>query len=88
MASAFTMFSMLKIWMSAFWAEPEGVQVSSNDSRWRSMTWIVGGMAMVSLAIGLGAEGVLQVATQAAESVLDQTGYMRLVFDAGGKGND
>ena len=86
-ASVLTMFSMVKIWFGAFWSETEGVPVRTDDSRWKPMTWIVGGMAVVSLGIGFGAEGVLQLATVAAESVLDQTGYMQLVLGAGGKGD-
>lgn len=86
-ASVLTMFSMVKIWFGAFWSEPEGVPVMTGDPRWKPMTWIVGGMAAVSLGIGLGAEGVLQFAIQAADNVLDQTGYMQLVLGAGGKGD-
>jgi multicomponent Na+:H+ antiporter subunit D len=85
-ASVLTMFSMVKIWFGAFWSEPEGVTVHTDDQRWKPMVWIIGGMCAVSLGIGFGAEGVLQLATQAAEGVLDQAGYVQLVLGAGGKG--
>jgi len=85
-ASVLTLLSMLKIWLAAFWSEPEGVVVRVADQRWRPMLWVVGGMAAVSLGIGLGAEGVMQLALRAAEGALDQEGYVRLVLGAGGKG--
>jgi len=85
-ASVLTMFSMVKIWFGAFWSESEGVVVRTDDKRWKPMVWIIGGMCAVSLGIGFGAEGVLQLATQAAEGVLDQAGYVQLVLGAGGKG--
>ena len=85
-ASILTLFSMLKIWLAAFWAEPAGVSVRTDDRRWRPLLWVVGGMAALSVCIGLGAEGVMQLALRAAESALDQQGYVRLVLGAGGKG--
>jgi multicomponent Na+:H+ antiporter subunit D len=85
-ASILTLFSMLKIWLAAFWAEPAGVSVRTDDRRWKPLSWVVGGMAALSVCIGLGAEGVMQLALRAAESALDQQGYVRLVLGAGGKG--
>lgn len=85
-ASVLTLFSMLKIWLAAFWAEPEGVPLRTDDRRWKPLLWVVGGMAVVSVAVGLGAEGVVRLAQQAAEMALDQEGYVRLVLGAGGKG--
>jgi multicomponent Na+:H+ antiporter subunit D len=85
-ASVLTMFSMVKIWFGAFWSGPEGVPVRTDDRRWKPMVWIIGGMCGVSLGIGFGAEAVLQLATQAAEGVLDRSGYVQLVLGAGGKG--
>lgn len=86
LASLLTLFSMLKIWQAAFWAEPKHVPVRTDDPRWRPMLWIVGGMTVVSLTIGLGAEGVLRLAERTADQVLDRAGYAARVFEAGGKG--
>lgn len=85
-ASMLTLFSMVKIWFGVFWSAPPGVRVRTRDRRWKPMSWIVGVMVLVSLAIGLGVEGVLQVATQAAEQALDQAAYVERVFAVGGKG--
>jgi multicomponent Na+:H+ antiporter subunit D len=86
LASVLTLFSMLKIWLAAFWAEPEGVAVRTDDRRWKPLLWVVGGMTVLSVCIGLGAEFVMRLAQQAAEMALDQEGYVRLVLGAGGKG--
>ena len=84
-ASLLTLFSMLKIWQSAFWAAPDGVTVRREDGRWRPLSWICAGMTGVSLAIGLGAEPLFQIAKRAATMAMDQEGYLRAVFAASGK---
>jgi len=83
--SVLTLFSMVKIWLATFWAEPDGVAVRTDDPRWRPMAWVIGVMALVSLVMGLGAEGLVKVATRAAEQVLDQEGYVRAVESHLGK---
>jgi multicomponent Na+:H+ antiporter subunit D len=86
LAGVLTLFSMLKIWLGAFWVEPEGVPLRTDDPRWRPLAWIIGGLTIISLGIGLGAEAVMQLALQAANAALDQEGYVRHVLGAGGKG--
>lgn len=80
-ASALTLLSMLKIWLGAFWAGEPAARVRFDARAWR-MTAAGLVMAAVSLGIGLGAEGILRVATQAARETLDRPGYVRMVFDA------
>lgn len=79
LASILTLFSMLKIWNGAFWA-PSDAPVEKAGRRWQGMTAVVAGLTCISLAIGLGAEAVVQIATQAAEHVLDQQGYAQTVL--------
>lgn len=86
-ASLLTLMSMLKIWNATFWSEGSDAVVNLDHSRWKRMTWVVGGLAVISLGIGLGAEGVMQVAQKAAGQVLDQQGYAAAVLGATGKGN-
>lgn len=83
--SVLTLFSMVKIWLGAFWSAPEGVPVRTDDRRWRRLAWTVSALALVSLALGLGAEGFAQVALQAAERTLDQQGYAQAVMAFLGK---
>jgi len=83
--SVLTLFSMVKIWLGAFWSAPEGVAVRTDDARWPRLAWTAGGLVAVSLALGLGAEGFAQVALQAADRVLDQQGYAQAVLAFLGK---
>ena len=81
LASILTLLSMLKIWLGAFWrAAPEAPL--RWDRRARGMTAAGLSMAAASLAIGLGAETFLRVATHAAHETLDRPGYVRSVLGA------
>ncbi|MHB1307290.1 MAG: proton-conducting transporter transmembrane domain-containing protein [Limisphaerales bacterium] len=86
LASILTLFSMLKIWNGAFWNESPTVPVRRDDRRWVTMSWVVAGMTLISVGIGLGAEPVLQLATRAAEQLVDHENYARAVFERLGKG--
>ena len=78
-ASILTLLSMLKIWLGAFWRPaPEGQRVALAASG-RRMTAVAAAPAAISLAIGLGAGHVLDVADHAAHEVLDRAGYVRTV---------
>jgi multicomponent Na+:H+ antiporter subunit D len=78
-ASLLTLVSMLKIWNAAFWFGAKDRKVCLGDGRWRQMNRVTAGMVLVSLGIGLGAEGVFRVAQQAATQARDQAGYIRAV---------
>lgn len=78
-ASLLTLVSMLKIWNAAFWFGAENREVCLWDWRWARMNRVTTGMVLVSLGIGLGAEGVFRVAQQAAAQARDQAGYIRAV---------
>lgn len=84
-ASLLTLFSMLKIWLAAFWTERPSGRVHLEDKRWRPMTGVIAAMTMVSLGIGLGAEGGLRLAVRAAEHVTNPTVYRQAVFSVLGK---
>jgi multicomponent Na+:H+ antiporter subunit D len=79
-ASVLTLFSMLKIWNTSFWAEDPEVPVRRDDGRWRGMAAVTGVMVVLSLAIGLGASPFMDLAFETAREVLDQEGYIRLVL--------
>ncbi|MEM1157045.1 MAG: proton-conducting transporter membrane subunit [Verrucomicrobiota bacterium] len=86
-AGILTLYSMLKIWNEAFWkAAVSGQQPRLDDRRWIGMTAVIGFFCVISLAIGLGAEGVFQLAEQAAEMALDQQEYIHAVMSIRGKG--
>ena len=78
-ASLLTLVSMLKIWNAAFWGGAGEREVCLRDRRWVRMNRVTTGMVLVSLAIGLGAEGVFRVAQRAATQVRDPAAYLRAV---------
>jgi len=86
-ASILTLFSMLKIWLGAFWApEKHEASVRTGQCNWKSMTAVPACMAVVSLIIGLGVPGFFSLAETAAKSARDQQGYADAVFSFEGKG--
>lgn len=90
LASVLTLFSMLKIWMSAFWQDvPEGGYLEKKPSlSLKSMTGLIAVMTIVSLVIGLGAEAFMEVSIAAADSLLDPLEYQEAVFSGQGKEMD
>jgi multicomponent Na+:H+ antiporter subunit D len=85
-ASILTLFSMLKIWNGAFWAAPAEVKVRVHDRRWVPMTLVIAGLTLISILIGVGAQGFLQLAQHAANEALNQSAYIERVFAFEGKG--
>ena len=85
MAGLLTLFSMLKIWIAGFWRQDDHVPVAVGDARWRPRSWVIGGMTLVSLSLGLGVEGLFRLARQASETALDRPGYIRAVQNASGR---
>jgi multicomponent Na+:H+ antiporter subunit D len=85
-ASLLTLMSMLKIWNATFWGGDAHTPLRLESPRWRPMTCVIAALTLLSLGIGLGAEGVMQIALKAAAQVLDQQGYAAAVFSALGKG--
>ncbi|MDZ4744344.1 MAG: proton-conducting transporter membrane subunit [Verrucomicrobiota bacterium] len=85
LASILTLVSMLKIWNGAFWKESTDVPVRSSDRRWVKMTAVIAVMTAISLVIGLGAEYFIGLAETAANTALDQQGYIQKVLTVQGK---
>ncbi len=86
-AGILTLYSMLKIWMAAFWRDaPDDHPVRLHDRRWIGMTAVIIGFCILSLGIGFGAEFVARVSLAAAEMAMDQESYIRAVLSLSGKG--
>ncbi len=83
--SFLTLFSMLKIWNGAFWNATDTVEVHLDDRRWKGMTAISAVLVVISLGIGLGAEGGMQVANRVVKHSLDRTAYNQAVLAVIGK---
>jgi multicomponent Na+:H+ antiporter subunit D len=83
LAGILTLFSMLKIWNGAFWSSTPAGKVHTDDGRWKGMTAVAGGMTVLSLIIGFGAEFFIQIAQEAARQLLDRSAYINLVLGGG-----
>jgi len=87
-ASILTLVSMLRIWNRAFWAPPvaPGSGVQPRGAAWVRLATIAGGLVVVSLVIGIGAEWFLKLSFAAAHDLMDNSNYIQLVFEQLGKG--
>lgn len=80
-----TLFSMLKIWLGAFWGKcKDGL----NEKGVHRKGLTVAGLVLVVVAIGMGlfAETTVRVAEAAATQLFDRNQYRESVFTVGGKG--
>ncbi|MCZ7685354.1 MAG: proton-conducting transporter membrane subunit [Sandaracinaceae bacterium] len=84
LVSLLTLYSMMKIWMRAFWAPaPSGASAPTRRIPHRA----IGSLAAVALAtvlLGVLAEPVVDLCLDAAASVLDREAYAREVLARGG----
>lgn len=79
-ASLFILFSMIKLFMNVFWGET----ILSEEDEKGSMKGLllpIALLTLVSLALGLGAEGIAGYVAQAAEELLDPNLYIHAVMD-------
>ncbi|MCX2728355.1 Na+/H+ antiporter subunit D [Thermomicrobium sp. 4228-Ro] len=81
--SLLTLLSMLKIWNEAFWKE-EGHAPSSSLQAKHSLRLVLPSvlLALVTILIGIAAEPVLTLSTEAAEQLLDNQAYRDAVLGA------
>jgi len=84
--SLFTLMSMTKIWNEAFWKEPsEGLEADlTSPARhpwmWAALVAPAAALALVTVLIGLNAETVFRLASQAAEQMISREPYIRAVL--------
>ncbi len=84
--SILTLTSMVKIWAGAFWGEPDEpppFERAFSRSRLplpKLMTAATGALVLVTLAIALWVEPVYGLSTRAAESLIDTSGYVKVVM--------
>ena len=74
----FTLYSMTKIWNEVFWKEsPAGPEEGSSDRR---MTVPIGALALLTVAIGLGAGWLFDLSLDASAQMLDRRIYIEAVL--------
>jgi multicomponent Na+:H+ antiporter subunit D len=77
-----TIYSMTKIWAEAFWKNhPDGVEprLSTLDNKWAQLLPI-GGLAVLTIIIGMNPEPFVQFAERSAAQLLDPTDYITAVL--------
>ncbi len=80
-ASLLTLFSMSKIWSGVFWGTPAE---SPPRRAAAGMTAATGLLVVVSIAVALGGQPLIEYAERAATDLLDTDTYRTLVLGAGG----
>ncbi|MEM7644659.1 MAG: Na+/H+ antiporter subunit D, partial [Pseudomonadota bacterium] len=79
-----TIYSMTKIWGSAFWKpHPDGTVPALGDMPGddrRALIVPIAGLAILTIIIGLFPQQFIEVATRAAEELLDPTAYLTAVL--------
>lgn len=85
-----TLFSMIMIWNEAFWKsdphtsspaqEAHGVSATDTPQGMRALLVPISGMAFLTVALGIGAEGLFTLALRAADQLLEPTAYIQAVL--------
>ena len=83
--SLLTLFSMTKLWNEAFWKEPpEESAVATARVPWTLLGPVVA-LAAITVAVGLGAGPVFDLASRAAAQLVDPSQYVRAVLGEGAR---
>ena len=79
-----TIYSMTKIWVAVFWEPAPAGGVAMTGETDAALPWSMLGpvavLAAVTLALGLGAQPLLDIALAAAEELMDPQGYVQSVL--------
>lgn len=90
--SILTLFSMIKIWNEAFWKPPAAAGSLLNPAEfaggdlsikgWALPGWLgpIAALAVLTVVIGVAAQPVFGLATEAAEQLLNPAGYIQAVL--------
>ncbi len=78
--SFFTLLSMVKIWNGIFWGSREEDLPPLRGTRPAVLALPAAALALISVVLGLGAEGLFALSTRAAEGLLDPSGYVTAVM--------
>jgi len=80
LASLFILYSMIKIFMNAFWGETI-LSAEEEKGTTKGLLLPIALLTIASLTLGIGAEGLAGYVAQAAEELLNPSLYINAVFD-------
>ena len=75
----FTLYSMTKIWNEAFWKE-QVTPTGEGTVAPKTMTWPIGALAAITVAVGLGAGWLFEVSLEASAQVMERSTYIEAVL--------
>ena len=76
-----TVFSMAKIWFEVFWKPaPKEETADAPAASTFAIVAPIAALALITVAIGFGAEGVMSLSLRASEQLLDPAGYVDAVL--------
>jgi multicomponent Na+:H+ antiporter subunit D len=85
-----TLFSMTKIWLEAFWKAPPSSSAENpqpkalrSSAAYYLLLAPVALLALMTVALGLGAQAMLVLSLRAAEQLMDPSEYIRAVLPRG-----
>jgi multicomponent Na+:H+ antiporter subunit D len=85
-ASILTLFSVLTIWLNAFWRKNGDIPPARvTDGRWPRLTFVPLVLTILSTSLGLGAEYGIKAAKRAADSIFNREEYVAAVVRYRGK---
>jgi len=83
--SLLTIFSMMKLWNEAFWKPlPQDEEISRppiTKQEWIALLAPIAALAAVTVAIGLGASPVFDLALRAGEQLMNPSAYIQAVLE-------
>ena len=82
--SLLTLYSMTKLWNEAFWKQPPGPGPASSRVPWTELG-PVAALAAVTVAVGLGAGPLFDLASRAAAQLADPGQYVEAVLGPGAR---
>lgn len=77
--SLLTLVALLRVWLREFWAEPPDRPTQATRIPIRPVTWAAGALTLVSLTLGLGAEGAWRLAEAANTALRDRASHPALL---------
>lgn len=80
LVSLLTLFSMTKLWTEAFWKPEAANDMPLAPVVWRALVAPIAGLALLTVAVGLAAEPVMQISLRAADELLDPSAYVQAVL--------
>ncbi len=79
--SVLTLFSMLKIWLGAYWKDAvAGYEPDLKKKGWKGMSLAMGVLVLISLGMGLVAQHFVGFCLRAGEQMLDAAAYRQAVL--------